>query len=287
MLLFYVDEYGDSSLRTIPGASPPQLKPGTSPYFILAGVGVRDTSRKPLAEKILEIKERHFGPVVGTGAWADTEIKGRHLARAARKVAAGDVLARPAGYLHLTTASQVDELARDLGLVFSTFRPTIFATVVDKNEMLAKGKDFDPIGVAHTYLHQRIAMTMEDVYAGDAAIIVADQQAQHEKVFRAGIMRDARTALTKNLPRKPNYNLVLDKPLWVDTELSTWDREIIQLADVAAYSVGEAINRGSAPTENYFLWPQLLACMATQFRTGDVLGAGISIYPRSSKPPAI
>jgi hypothetical protein len=61
MLIFYVDECGDPSLKTDPAIIAPRLLNGTSPFFVLAGVGVRDTSRKPLAETIFELKRKHFG----------------------------------------------------------------------------------------------------------------------------------------------------------------------------------------------------------------------------------
>jgi hypothetical protein len=263
------------------------LKPGVSPYFVLAAVAVRDTSRRPLAEKLFELKKKHFGADVGNRNWGDTEIKGRYLFRASRSVATGNVLSYPSGYASLKTPSQVDALVKDLGLIFSTFRPQVFAAVVDKVEMLATGKDLHPIGIAYTYLHQRIALAMENLYAGDAAMIVADQQTQHEKFFRQGGMQDTRVALGNGLYRKPNYDLVLDKPLWVDTDLSSWDREIIQLADIVAYAVGELMKRRAVPSEYNYLWPQISSCMALHFRTGKPLGSGLSIFPKSAKAPQI
>lgn len=126
---------------------------------------MRDSSRKPLAEAIFEIKQRHFGPGIELQPWGDSEIKGRHLFRATRSTASGNVLTNPAAYAVLDSPAKVSALVDDLGLLFLTYRPLIFT-----------------IGV--------------------------------------------------------------DKPLWVDTELSTWDRELIQLSDIAAYSVAECFRRG-------------------------------------------
>lgn len=69
MLIFYIDECGDHSLlldRSDPTDT--TLKPGVSPYFVLAAVGIRDSSRKPLAEAIFRSRDgisvrllRHLG----------------------------------------------------------------------------------------------------------------------------------------------------------------------------------------------------------------------------------
>lgn len=284
MLIFYADEFGDHSMLTSE-SDHRALKPGTSRFFILAGIGVRDTSRKPLAEGLLDIKRKHFGATAVAGPWGETEIKGRHLARAARSAATGRTGWCPRGYRELTTPRQVSALLKDLGLVLSTFRPLVFAVAIDKAEMVTRHKDLHPVPIAYTYMHQRIATAMEKLYAGDAAIIVADQQSQHEKIFRAGGMKATRDVLSRNLPRKPNYDLVLDKPLWVDTELSTWDREIIQLADMVAYSVGTCMTRGETPAEPYYLWDQIRMCLAAHYTTGHVLGGGLSIFPKEAKAP--
>jgi len=287
VLIFYADEYGDHSMLTTPGMTPLELKNGTSEYFVLTGVGVRDTSRKPLAESLFKLKKNHFGGAALAAPWGETEIKGRYLFRAARSVASGNLLASPVGYLALDSPWKVNALLKDLGLIFSTYRPLVFAVAVDKREMLRTNKDLHPVGVAYAYMHQRIAMAMEDLYAGDASIIVADQQTQHEAFFRTGKMNEIRKLLTNSLPRKPNYGLVLDKPLWVDTELSSWDREIIQLADIVAYSVAECLKRGKAPDEPCYLWKEIERSLHVHWQTGKVLGGGLSIFPRTARAPKI
>lgn len=284
MLIYYIDECGDHSMLTAKDDAS-RLKPGTSEHFVLAGVGVRDSSRRPLAEKLFAIKQKHFGDAVTTLPWGETEIKGRYLFRAARSTASGNILQSPLGYAALDRPEAVRALVRDIGLVLSSFRPNIFATVIDKQEMLQLGRDFHPVALAYAYMHQRVALAMEDLYAGDASIFVADQQTQHEALFRAGKFRDTRAALSAKLGRQPAYDLVLDKPLWVDTALSSWDREIIQLADIVAYSVNECMKRGAVPDEEVYLWRQIQFCMASHFRTGATAGAGLSIYPRTAVLP--
>jgi hypothetical protein len=284
VLIFYADENGDHSMLTEPAVTPIRLKNGVSPRFTLAGVGIRDTSRRPAAEALFKLKKRHFGDAV-LGPWADTEIKGRYLFRAARGAASNNPLKSPAGYERLNSPGKVNALIRDLGLVIAKFRPLVFAAVVDKNEMLATNRELHPLGVAYTYLHQRIAIAMEDLYAGDGAIVVADQQTQHEAYFRAGGLHRTREILSTGLRRTPNYDIVLDKPLWVDTDLSSWDREIIQLADIVAYTANEYVRRGEPPTEPCYLWKQIEPCFAVNFSTGNIAGGGISLYPKSAKLP--
>ncbi len=284
VLIFYADEFGDHSMLTVPHKMPAELKSGTSDFFILTGVGVRDASRKPLADSLLKIKKKHFG-TLASGPWSDSEIKGRYLMRASRSVASGNILVTPSAYATLNTGHKVESFIKDLGLVFATYRPLVFAVAIDKRAMLQHRKDLHPLGVAYAYLHQRIAAVMEDLYTGDAAIIVADQQTQHEAFFRTGKMNEIRKQLTTGLARKPDYDLVLDKPLWVDTDLSSWDREIIQLADIVAYSAAECMKRRSAPTELCFLWKQIERCMAVHWNTGRIVGSGLSIYPKESIAP--
>jgi hypothetical protein len=287
MLIFYADEYGDHSMTTAVDIEPPRLKTGTSEMFILSAVGVRDTSRKPLAEALFEIKRRHFGEHVRDLPWGHTEIKGRYLFRASRSTASGNVLSSPPGYAALTTAASVESLVTDLGLIFAKYRPLIFTVAVDKRELLARDSKLHPLGIAYTYIHQRIALAMEKLYAGDAAIVVADQQTQHEAFFRSGRMHENREALTSHLYMQPNFNLVLDKPLWVDTDLSSWDREIIQLADIVAYTTAECMRRMTAPDEICYLWEQIKPCLAVHWSTGNTLGGGFAVHPKSAAAPLI
>ena len=286
MIIFYIDECGDHSMVPDP-AAPGSLKPGVSDWFVLAAVGIPDASRKPLAEEFFELKQKHFGPDMALHPWGESEIKGRFLFRVARSAATGNVLEKPDAYAALDTTAKVDALLHDLGMLFVKYRPLTFAVAIDKKELMSRKRAQPPLGAAYTYLEQRVALSMDRLFAGEAGILVADQQTQHEKFFRSGQLNTIRDEMTKKLPMQPNFNLVLDKPLWIDTELSTWDREIIQLADIVAYSVTECMKRGKAPAEACFLWKQIRSTLAVQWNTGDIYSGGLSIYPKPATYPVI
>ncbi|MFJ9313815.1 DUF3800 domain-containing protein [Pimelobacter simplex] len=289
MLLFYVDECGGHTMNIVSDADgKARLKDGASRYFVLSGVGVRDSSRKPLAEQLFEIKKEYFGQYVD-GPWGDTEIKGRHLFRAHRSVSAGKVLSSPAGYQALDTVAKVRGFVKQLGLVFDTYRPITFTIVVDKAALIGRDphKTVAPLGAAYAYLHQRIALSLERLYAGESAILIADQQTQHEQFFRSGQMNAARDKLSTGLSTKPNFDLVIDKPLWVDTDLSSWDRELIQLADIVAYTTTECMKSGCAPTHFAYLWDQIRPTVALHWRHGRIERGGFAIYPRPQAYPTL
>lgn len=285
VLLFYTDETGDSGLQVAPDIDPPVLRTGTSNFFSLSGVGIRDSSRRPLAESLIKLKKKHFGEAAH-GAWAETEIKGKYVTRAtpAPGRARGSL---PSGWRAIDSVEKVHALSRDIGLLLDKFRPLIFVISIDKRELIRTGQMTNPIGLAYTYLHQRIALTMEDLHAGEGAIVVADQQSQHERLYRDGAVHEIRAALSAGLYRQPNYNLVLDKPLWIDTDLSTWDREIIQIADVASYTVTIALERGAPPTELGYLWDALRPHFAVNASSGSISRWGVSLYPRSAPLPEL
>lgn len=283
MLIFYVDETGNSSIATVPDTNPPELAPGTAEYFTLAGVGIRDSSRKPLAEYMLRLKAEHFGARPDAD-WHDTEIKGRYLLHVAKALQNRKKHAAPAGWSALADADAMDALLRDLALAFLTFRPLILANVIDKQKMVTRGIRTNPIGIAYSYLQRNIALTLEHQHSGEAAVIVADQQSQHEALFKSGGIHEIREEFSRYLTRVPNYNLVLDKPLWVDTERSIWDREILQLADIVSFLVTKVIHDGEPPAELAKLWEALLPQFALHHKSGKVLGRGIAMYPpRSSR----
>jgi len=288
LLIFYADEFGDHSLLRDPN-DPQKLKSGVSEYFVLATVGVQANSRKPLANDLFELKRRHFGDGVLGQPWGDSEIKGRYLFRAARSAANSKVLSHPVGYAALDTVQRVEALASDLSLIFAKHRPLVFAVAVDKRAILAKEHipERSPLGVAYAYVHQRIALGLEKLYSGDAAIIVADQQTQHEAFFRSGKMNAVRDEISAKLVMQPDFNLVLDKPLWVDTDFSSWDREIIQLADIVAYTVGECMKRGTAPEEACYVWRSIRSSLAIHWSSGEVSGAGFAVYPKWATVPTM
>lgn len=284
MLLFYVDECGDSSLRLDSKARPNTLHSAVSRYFTLSAVGIRDSARKPLADALFETKSRHFGNIAKTGAWADTEIKGRFLRRAQRGAAAGSPLQSPAGYQRLDTTKKVTHLTDDIGLLISKHRPLVLSVTIDKQALLdyPDPQFHDALGVAYALLQERVAFTLEKLYVGESAVLIADQQTEHERYFRAGDMLKMRGLMSEKLRVKPNFDLVIDKPLWLDTDLSSWDRELLQLADIVAYSCNECVGTGQAPQRETYLWPQIRRSMAIHWRTGEVVQAGFTVYPRKT-----
>lgn len=283
MLIFYVDETGTASLATVPGSDPPALVAGSARFFTLAAVGIRDSARRSLAEYLLRVKAEHLG-AAADAPWEDTEIKGRYLLHVAKALRGRKQHSAPAGYSTLTDPAAMDALLRALGLALSIFRPLIMTNVVDKQKMIARGNQTNPIGIAYSYLQRNIALTLEHQLSGESAVIVADQQTQHEALFKSGGIHEIRAQLEKDLTRVPNYNLVLDKPLWLDTDLSMWDREILQLADIASFLVTKVIDEGEPPAELERLWQAMLPQFALHHKSGKVLGRGIAMYPpRSSR----
>lgn len=283
ILIFYADEFGDTSLGIDPSSETPALKPGTSEFFILAAVGVRDVSRRPLAEALVALKKKHFGADVFERDWSTSEIKGSLLNHAVVHAREGRRVASPSGYRALDTMEKTLAFIADIGLLFRRFSPTIFVQVIDKKRMLLRPDETEPLGVAYTYLHQRISRVVEQHYSGESALIVADEQKQHEKYFASGNLNRARDALSAGWPVKPNFNLVMDKPLWIDPKLSSWDREIIQLADIVAFSASRVMATGSASDEPQFLWKEIRACLAANVNTGLPLHGGFGIYPTPKK----
>lgn len=281
MLIFYVDETGDAGLPA--AADQSEVTSGTSNYFTLAGVGIRDSSRESLARYLLRLKEKHFGEIAA-GDWHDTEIKGRYLLHVARALTHHRRINAPTGWKQFADREQFDALIRDLSNALLTFRPIVLTNVVDKRKMTQRGAQLNPIGIAYSYLQRNVALTLEHQHAGEGAVIVADQQTQHEALFKSGGIHEIRSELEKDLTRTPNYNLVLDKPLWVDTELSVWDREIIQLADIAAFLVTRLVEDTEPPAELAALWEAFVPQFARHHSSGRILGRGIAMYPpRSSK----
>ena len=281
MLIFYVDETGDAALSAREATNGTNSAP--SNYFTLAGVGIRDSSRESLAKYLLRLKLKHFGEMAGAD-WSETEIKGRYLLHVARALDDKRKITAPAGWKQFTDRDAFEALIRDLGHALLAFRPLVLVNVVDKRKMAQRGVQLSPIGIAYSYLQRNIALTLEHHHAGEGAVIVADQQTQHEALFRSGGIHEIRSELEKDLTRIPNYHLVLDKPLWVDTDLSVWDREIIQLADVAAFLVTKLVDDTEPPAELAPLWEALLPQFARHHQSGRILGRGIAMYPpRSSK----
>jgi len=133
--------------------------------------------------------------------------------------------------------------------------------------MLAKRSDHAPVGVAYAYLQQRLALLVEQ---GD---------------FRSGTFHKTRKALSYGLHTQPKFDLLLDKPVWVNAGLSDNEREIIQLADINAYTAAQACTGGACPMEAYYLWSEISSCMALNWKTHRLPGGGFTVYPRPASYP--
>lgn len=285
MLLFYLDEFGEGSMKRSRRNNRWVLDPAVSQWFVLAGVGIPETSRKDLAENLTDMKDRYF-PTWRSAEWKDTEIKGRYLHNATRNLARSR-LPSQRGYRSLT-ATTANNLCGELARLFLKFRPIVYAIAINKAAHARRSRPHEPEGIAYAFLQQRLALLVDEVY-GDAAgaIMVADEQQSHEKLFRSGRMLQLRTEITSGLPRQPNFDLMLDRPLWIESKLHPLDREILQLPDLVCYAVAELITSGAVPTARAHMWPEIKSCFAYHFTTGLVPDAGLAIYPRPTSYPTL
>ncbi|WP_062517689.1 DUF3800 domain-containing protein [Demequina gelatinilytica] len=284
MLLFYVDESGGTSMNVGVAAD------GRTPVrdlFALAAVGIHDSSREPLAEEIVRLKERNFGAEALGSDWGATEIKARHLWLASRRAHGEQVAGAPAGYAGVADKKHLNDLLRDLGQLFAKFRPLVFSVVVDKRALAAVDPTLNPLGVAYARLYERVAQTLGSVNRGEGAIFVADRQDEHEAYFNSGAMHEVRQGLASKGANRPNFNLVVDKPVWIDPTLSTWDRELIQLADLVAFATRAWYGAGQPPTDRHLLWDKIEPCFAAHWNTTKAQGGGIIVFPDPGKYPPV
>ena len=286
MLLFYVDESGGTSMG---GALAPKVNGRTHirDLFALSAVGIHDSSREPLAEEIVTVKARNFGEGAVRRDWGDTELKGRLLSEAARIAKGEHGRDIPAGYAAVTTPQGLGLLLRDVGQLYAKFRPLVFTVIVDKRELRAADPDASPLGIAYAKLYERVAQTLGSVNRGEGAIFVADRQDEHEAYFTSGAMHQMRRALASKGVNRPDFNLLLDKPVWIDPVLSRWDREIIQLADLVAFATRAWYAHGEPPRAPHFLWDKIEPCFAAHWNTTKAQGGGIMVYPDPGKYPPV
>lgn len=253
--------------------------------FVLAAVGIQDTSRLDLAASIRTVKERYF-PQHFPGEWDHTEFKGRFIRNLGTRLAEGKGVFSPRGY---STLSRGDfgRMVFDLSLVWRRFRPQVYVVVVDKRELIQKRTVPNPVGLAYTFLQQRLTLQATRVYGkSEGVLLIADEQTTHERYFRKGEIHEARAALTSNLRGAPiDFDAILDKPIWINPSLNTIDREIIQLADIAAYTTAQFVLRNGPPTEKYLFWDAVRPCFATHWNTGLVADGGLAIYPKPQPYP--
>lgn len=283
MKIFYIDEFGSG------GMTPAGIK--THPCSALCAFGVAETNRISLANHIGGIKDEFF---VGwkTRDWHHSEIKGRYLRSAQRRLNSGRKPGAPSGFHGLTT-NTLRRLVRHLGLTFHKFRPLIYIVAVHKDQTAKKyGKSrsgpHDPVALAYLYLQQRASLLIEDVYGSDeGCLFVADEQGGHEKLFRNGTVHRLRQVIHGSglMKRSTNFEVIFDKPLWVNKGELPADREILQLADVATYFLTTAIcsNDWTDP----WLTEWILPYVARHWGTGEIWDAGVTVIPRPNPYPKL
>lgn len=282
MLLFYVDESGSTGMPTTDRRSHYDL-------FSLAAVGIMDSSRSALAQDMEGLKQQTFRDAYHPDEWNATEIKARYLWMVHEAINGKRPHPElPAPYALLIDRQEFNHLLFRIEKVFAKFRPTVFAAIVDKRALDADQPGASVLGAAYASLYQSVALTMENVYGGASAAFVADQQDEHERYFASGAMREVLAARPARGKYRPDYNLLLDKPLWIDSRLSTWDREIIQLADLAAFATRAWASAGRPPEDRHFLWSAISPFLASDWRTGTgVRGAGLTIIPEPTHFPEL
>ncbi|MEO8261431.1 MAG: DUF3800 domain-containing protein [Pseudolysinimonas sp.] len=275
MQLYYVDESG--GLKVTPQAD--ASSETVADWFVLAAVGVPDTSRQKLALDLRKIRERYFGDMASD--WAATELKGRSIAiTRARLFESLSTGAAPAGYEQLIDRKKFGNLESDIAHVFARFRPIVFVVAVDKRRLAAEQPDATVLGTAYGALSRRVALTVQDTAPGESAMFVADEQREHEQYFGSGELAASRRRMNQTGARPAQFDLILDKPLWIDSAQSSLDREIIQLADIAAFHVRERA-KGSVPSGP--IWPALRRCLRAS--NGSVKNDGLVIHPKPKTWP--
>ena len=258
---------------------PTRLARDTTDWFVLSAVGIHDTSRRPLAEALDRIKRERLGLAAD---WNATELKGRRLAITRRRVA-GHPADPEADYPAVADAAALDALEGDIRRLYSRFQPLVYTVAIDKRRLFAARPGDPALGWAYAFLYRRIALAVERIYPGEGAILVADQQTEHEKAFRTGELTRIRDQIAAEGTLQVDYRPLLDRPLWIDAGLSTWDREIVQLADLVAFTTNEGVNRGFDSPGAAPFWPTVRRVLAENWGTGQPDGEGLVIFPHPGR----
>jgi hypothetical protein len=256
---------------------PDRLARDTTDWFVLSAVGIRDTERRPLAEALDALKTARLG-ASAERPWNETELKGRRLAITRRRLEGARADAE-ADYRAISNAAELDEVEAETAGLFARFRPMVFTVAIDKRRLFAERPGEPALGWAYAFLYRRIALELERDHPGEGGVLVADQQTEHEKAFRDHELTRIRDELASRGRLRADYRLLLDRPLWIDSSLSTWDREIIQLADLVAFTTHEGVDRGFRSDAARALWPAIHAVLARD-EHGEPDGEGLVIFPK-------
>src|SRR5690606_4124849 len=163
MLLFYIDESGHH--RMAPDEHHhDRLARDTTDWFVLSAVGIRDTSRRPLAEEIDRIKRAHLGSRAER-AWNETEIKGRRLAITRRRLE-GEAPDDDA-YPEVKDLKRLNALEHELRMLYARFRPLTFTVAIDKQRLFSARPGDQALGWAYAFLYRRIALSLQRLYPGE------------------------------------------------------------------------------------------------------------------------
>jgi hypothetical protein len=287
VLVFYVDEVGNERLDK------PSL--AAHPWFVLGAMAIKETARLSLKAQLCAVKDR-FLPGWQHEDWANSEIKGRYLAQAERRIERGKPPLTPPGYRRLHRhrgtglGRQLDAAATERRLhglvdaIFNAlhgFRPVFYFVAVDKGRLIERygSAAWSPIATAYAYLQMRAALLVEFVFGSDeGGVFIADEQATHESAFRKGEVRKLRDFLLTRVDHPPNMEVILDKPIWLQRGQLAADRETGQLLDVALYTVAAAAQDNQWASNPWL--DRLLPYIARHWTTGEIWDAGITILPR-------
>lgn len=276
MLLFYLDEYGNGSLSA--------KSINEYPYFVMGSMCIRDSQRWSLFRQLVELKE-HFFPGWEQQDPRVSEIKGQYLARALRRLENGQDPISPSGYAHLTLVS-VRQLIDGLFQIFHRFTPVFHFVGVDKRQVQSIPIGLtSPIGAAYVVLQLQAARLIEEVHGmGEGGLFIADEQNQHERLFRRGDIQSLREFVLGIAGHPPDMRGLLDKPLWVNKGELVLDREILQLIDFAVFIVGRAI---VSQSWEHDWFNRLSPHIARNWIEDRIWNGGITVFPSTDNHPPL
>jgi len=271
MLLFYLDEYGNSSYS--------QASIREYPYLVMGTMCIGDSQGWSLFNHVAELKGEFF-PNWEHSPWPHSEFKGKHLSGAIRRLENNLLPQTPRSYQQLSYKRVLD-LIDGIFQIFRRFTPAFYFVGVDKQRLQSDFNDpTSPIAAAYVILQLQAARLVEGVYnMGEGALFVADEQNQHERLFRKGEVQALRNYVVGIAGSPPDMRGILDKPLWVNKGELEVDREILQLVDFAVYAVGSALVNGDW---SHTWFRRLMPYIARNWSGDEIWDGGIVIFP----PPA-
>ena len=116
-------------------------------------------------------------------------------------------------------------------------------------------------------------------------MFIADEENSHERLWRQGEIQRIRGEVVKRLRVRPDFQLLLDKPMWINTGELPVDREVCQLADVALYCAAEAWRQQDTSSWAYQILGRISPYIVRHWISGEIWDGGMTIYPRPSRYP--